>query len=105
MQVVEEREDTFAVDPDWVMPQLKRLVHDGGRLDQEVRTLDNTYFDTPRCWAAVVWTHPAASGRRLGDGLAVESSKRNGSHGIAERLAHEDAAVGAGQERGRSAGG
>lgn len=47
MQVVEEREDTFAVDPDWVMPQLKRLVPDGGRLDQEVRTLDNTYFDTP----------------------------------------------------------
>jgi CHAD domain-containing protein len=47
VQVVEEREDTFAVDPDWVMSQLKRLVPDGGRLDQEVRTLDNTYFDTP----------------------------------------------------------
>ena len=47
MQVVEEREDKFEVDPDWVMPQLKRLVPDGGRLDQEVRTLDNTYFDTP----------------------------------------------------------
>ena len=44
---VEEREDKFEVDPDWVMPQLKRLVPDGGRLDQEVRTLDNTYFDTP----------------------------------------------------------
>jgi len=47
VQVVEEREDKFEVDPDWVMPQLKRLVPDGGRLDQEVRTLDNTYFDTP----------------------------------------------------------
>jgi CHAD domain-containing protein len=47
MRVVEEREDKLEVDPDWVMPQLKRLVPDGGRLDQEVRTLDNTYFDTP----------------------------------------------------------
>jgi inorganic triphosphatase YgiF len=47
VRVVEEREDKFEVDPDWVMPHLKRLVPDGGRLDQEVRTLDNTYFDTP----------------------------------------------------------
>ncbi len=47
MRVVKEREDKFEVDPDWVMPHLKRLVPDGGRLDQEVRTLDNTYFDTP----------------------------------------------------------
>jgi CHAD domain-containing protein len=45
--VVEEREDKFEVDPDWVMPQVMRLVPDGGRLDQEVRTLDNSYFDTP----------------------------------------------------------
>ena len=47
MRVVEEREDKFDVDPDWVVPQFKRLVPDGGRLDQHVRTLDNTYFDTP----------------------------------------------------------
>jgi inorganic triphosphatase YgiF len=47
VQVVEEREDKFEVDPDWVMPQLMGLVPDGGRLDQEVRRLDNTYFDTP----------------------------------------------------------
>jgi inorganic triphosphatase YgiF len=47
VRVVEEREDKFEVDPDWVMPHLKSLVPDGGRLDQEVRTLDNTYFDTP----------------------------------------------------------
>jgi CHAD domain-containing protein len=46
VRVVEEREDKFEVDPDWVVPQFKRLVPDGGRLDQEVRTLDNTYFDT-----------------------------------------------------------
>jgi hypothetical protein len=45
--VVEEREDKYEVDQDWVMPQLKRLVPDGGRLDQEVRKLNNTYFDTP----------------------------------------------------------
>jgi inorganic triphosphatase YgiF len=37
--------------------------------------------------------------------LAVEGSERDGSHGIAERLAHEDAAVCVGEERGRSAGG
>ena len=47
MQVVKEREDKFEVDPDWVMPQLMGLVPDGGRLDQEVHRLDNTYFDTP----------------------------------------------------------
>jgi CHAD domain-containing protein len=48
VRVVEEREDKFEVDPDWVMPQLTGLVPDGGRLDQEVRKLDNTYFDTSR---------------------------------------------------------
>ena len=47
VRVVEEREDKFEVDPDWVMPQLMGLVPDGGRLDQGVRRLDNTYFDTP----------------------------------------------------------
>jgi CHAD domain-containing protein len=45
--VVEEREDKFEVDPDWVMPLVIGLVPDGGRLDHEVRTLDNSYFDTP----------------------------------------------------------
>ena len=55
MRVVEEREDKFEVDPDWVMPPLMSLVPDGGRLDQEVRRLDNTYFDTPGAGAAVVW--------------------------------------------------
>jgi hypothetical protein len=38
VRVVEEHEDKFEVDPDWVMPQLMGLVPDGGRLDQEVRT-------------------------------------------------------------------
>jgi len=42
-----EQEDKFEVDPDWVMPQLTELVPDGGRLDQQTRKLDNTYFDTP----------------------------------------------------------
>ena len=46
MQVVEEQEDKFEVDSDWVMPQFTKLLPDGGRLDQEIRTLDNTYFDT-----------------------------------------------------------
>jgi hypothetical protein len=65
VQVVEEREDKFEVDPDWVMPQLMSLVPDGGRLDREVRRLDNTYFDTAGAVAAVVWGHPAASRRRM----------------------------------------
>ena len=47
MQVVEEQEDKFEVDADWVLPPIAGLVPDGGRLDQDVRRLDNTYFDTP----------------------------------------------------------
>ena len=47
VRMVEEREDKFEVDPDWVMPQVKRLVPDGGRVEREVRKLENTYFDTP----------------------------------------------------------
>ena len=47
MQLVQEREDKFEVDPDWVFPHVMGLVPDGGRLDQEVRRLENTYFDTP----------------------------------------------------------
>jgi hypothetical protein len=44
---VQEREDKFEVDPDWVTPQVTGLVPDGGPLDQEVRRFENTYFDTP----------------------------------------------------------
>ncbi len=47
VRVVEEQEDKFEVDQDWVMPPVADLVPDGGRLDQEVRKLHNTYFDTP----------------------------------------------------------
>jgi CHAD domain-containing protein len=47
VRVVQEQEDKFEVDSDWVMPQVVDLVPDGGRLDQEVRRLQNTYFDTP----------------------------------------------------------
>jgi CHAD domain-containing protein len=47
MRVLEEREDKFDVDPNWVMPQVMRLVPDGGRVDKEVRRLEHTYFDTP----------------------------------------------------------
>ena len=47
MRTMTEQEDKFDVDLDWVMPPLAELVPDGGRLDQEVRKLDNTYFDTP----------------------------------------------------------
>jgi len=46
MRAMEEQEEKFEVDPDWVMPQLERLVPDGGRLDQRVRHLGNTSFDT-----------------------------------------------------------
>ena len=47
MRMIKEQEDKFDVDSDWVMPQLTGLLGDGGRLDQQVRKLDNTYFDTP----------------------------------------------------------
>jgi CHAD domain-containing protein len=47
VQVVMEGEDKFEVDPDWLMPEVTRLVPHGGRLDRAVRKLDNTYFDTP----------------------------------------------------------
>jgi hypothetical protein len=47
VRMIKEHEDKFEVDSDWVMPQLTDLLGDGGRLDQEVRKLDNTYFDTP----------------------------------------------------------
>jgi CHAD domain-containing protein len=47
VRVVEEQENKFEVDADWVMPPIADLVPDGGRLDQEVRKLDNSYFDTP----------------------------------------------------------
>jgi CHAD domain-containing protein len=47
VRAVEEQEDKFEVDQDWVMPPVADLVPEGGRLDQEVRKLHNTYFDTP----------------------------------------------------------
>jgi CHAD domain-containing protein len=47
LRMMTEQEDKYEVDADWVMPQLIELVPDGGRLDQEMRKLDNTYFDTP----------------------------------------------------------
>jgi CHAD domain-containing protein len=46
VQVVEEQEDKFEVDADWLLPQVAVLVPDGGRLDQDVYRLENTYFDT-----------------------------------------------------------
>jgi inorganic triphosphatase YgiF len=47
MRRMNEQEDKYEVDSDWVMPQITDLVPDGGRLDQQVRELDSTYFDTP----------------------------------------------------------
>jgi hypothetical protein len=47
VQVLEELEDKFEVDADWLLPPIADLVPDGGRLDQDVRRLENTYFDTP----------------------------------------------------------
>jgi inorganic triphosphatase YgiF len=43
---VGEQEDIFEVDLDWAMPQLNRLLPEGGRLDQRVRKFQDTYFDT-----------------------------------------------------------
>jgi hypothetical protein len=56
VRVVEEREDKFEVDPDWVMPQLMELVPDAGRFDQEVFRLDNTYFDTSGAGLRLFWS-------------------------------------------------
>jgi CHAD domain-containing protein len=47
VRTIKEQETKFDVDQDWVMPPVADLVPDGGRLDQEVRKLHNTYFDTP----------------------------------------------------------
>ena len=47
MRLAQERQDNFEVDPDWVLPPIIGLVPEGGRLDQEVRRLEDTYFDTP----------------------------------------------------------
>ena len=47
MRMITEQETKFEVDTDWVMPPVADLVPEGGRLDQDVRKLHNTYFDTP----------------------------------------------------------
>ena len=46
MKVMKEQEDKFDVEADWVLPPVADLVPEGGRPEQEVRNLDNTYFDT-----------------------------------------------------------
>jgi len=43
---MKEQEDKFDVDPDWVMPQVTDLVPEGGSLEQQLRKLSSTYFDT-----------------------------------------------------------
>jgi inorganic triphosphatase YgiF len=45
--MIKEQVSKFEVDTDWVMPPVAGLVPDGGRVEQEVRKLDNSYFDTP----------------------------------------------------------
>ncbi len=47
MRTYVETEDKFDVDEDWELPEVAVLVPEGGRLVQDVRTLDSTYFDTP----------------------------------------------------------
>jgi CHAD domain-containing protein len=47
VRMIKEQENKFEVDQAWMMPPVADLVPDGGRLDQEVRKLHNTYFDTP----------------------------------------------------------
>jgi inorganic triphosphatase YgiF len=68
-----QREDKFDVDPDWVLPQVMGLGPDGGCVDQEVRRLENTYFDTPGAGLRVF----GVTLRRVGgsgSGLAIEGS-------------------------------
>jgi len=47
VKTIQEQEHKFEIDTDWVMPELTELLPDGGRLSQDVRKLDSTYFDTP----------------------------------------------------------
>ena len=47
MRVMKERGEKFEVNPGRGLPRVMDLVPDGGNLDQEVRRLENTYFDTP----------------------------------------------------------
>jgi CHAD domain-containing protein len=47
VRMIKEQETKFEVDTDWVMPPVADLVPDGGRMEQDVRKLDNSYFDTP----------------------------------------------------------
>ena len=60
MRRMNEQEDKYEVDSDWVIPQITDLVPDGGRLDQQVRELDSTYFDTPSAGLRVLASRCAA---------------------------------------------
>ena len=87
MRMITEQETKFEVDTDWVMPPVADLVPEGGRLDQDVRKLHNTYFDTP---GAGLRLFGITLRRRIGgsgDGLAAEGPERVGTDGVAERLA------------------
>jgi CHAD domain-containing protein len=44
---IKEQENKLEVGPDWAMPEVVDLAPEGGRLDLQVRKLDNTYYDTP----------------------------------------------------------
>lgn len=48
--MMQEQEDKFDVDPDWVMPQVIDLVREGGRIDQEVRS-STTHISTHKVLA------------------------------------------------------
>ena len=103
MRVLREREDKFEVDPDWVLPQVMDLVPDGGRLDSEVRQLDNTYFDTP---GAALRLFGITLRRRVGGSETgwLEGSQWDGADGTAKRLASQDTTVCVGGRCGGSAG-
>ena len=46
MRAEVEREEKFEVDRDWVLPDVGALVPEGGRVSEDVRRLESTYFDT-----------------------------------------------------------
>ena len=70
MRVVQEREDKVEVDPIGCCLRSCGLVPEGGGFDQEVRKLEDTYFDTPGAGLRV-------SGSRCGAGSVAR--KRAGS--------------------------
>ena len=77
MRRMNEQEDKYEVDSDWVMPQITDLVPDGGGLDQQGARARQHLFRHIGRWFAAVWHHAAPSGR--GSETGWQLKVRNGT--------------------------